>query len=272
MQIYHAILAFSIFCTYVFSQTPTYCVANVGPSSALDSNMGPVHLAGDSKTITQDSDCPGVLGVQLFLSMEADLSPGKSYNLQFTESTCGGIYPTLAAAWIDFNLDGVFSTAEQLLAFTPAKGLINVPFTVPSLDNKTLPAVVGTTRLRVQVQETYQTYIDPCGAFSYGGTKDFGIIITSPGGSGKKSGVSGGTVFLILLLIGAFLYITIGMLFNKYKRGTTGFQETFPNYEGWSTFFRYVKDGFLFTKSKCLSKCGKGDDIAVYDSIDSNDI
>jgi len=268
MHLYHAVITFSIFYLTFVSSQQTYCVANVGPSSTLDSNIGAVHLVGDSKTITEDNDCPGTMGVQLFLTMQADLTMGKSYSLMFTETTCGGVYPTLAGAWIDFNRDGTFSAVEQLTAFTPGKGALTIPFTVPALDNLTVPAVVGDSRLRVQVQETYQTYIDPCGAFSYGGTKDFGITIKAPG-SGSKSGVSGGTIFLILLLIGVFLYIVIGASYNKFKRGTTGFKETCPHYDNWSNFLGYVKDGFIFTRSKCSRK---GDDIAVYDSIDSNDI
>jgi len=263
-------ITFSILCLIYVSSQSTYCVTNVGPSSTLDSNVGPVHLVGDSSSILENNDCPGTQGVQLFLTDTADLTPEKSYTLMFTKTTCGGVYPTLAGAWIDFNCDQVFSAQEQLAPFSPAVGPITIPFTVPGLDNKTLPAVVGATRLRVQVQETYQTYIDPCGAFSYGGTKDFGITIKAPGGgSSSTGGVSGGTVFLILLLIGILLYIAIGAAFNKFKRGTTGFKETFPHYDNWSNFFGYVKDGFLFTSSKCRRK---GDDIAVYDSIDSNDI
>jgi len=187
----------------------------------------------------------------------------------FTETTCGNVYPTLAAAWIDWNGDKSFGTAELLAPFSQDKGAITISFTVPSPDNKTAPSVPGATRLRVQVQETYQTYIDPCGAFSYGGTKDFAIVILPPGsglGSGK---ISGGTVFLILLLIGVFLYVLIGSGYNKYKKGTVGVRETCPHSEFWLNFVGYVRDGFLFTKSKCKRK---GDDIAVYDSIDSNDI
>jgi len=269
MHRHQAIIAFAICClTYVSSQT--YCVTNVGPSSTLDSNVGPVHLTGDSTSILENNDCPGTQGVQLFLTDIADLTPGRSYSLMFTKTTCGGVYPTLAGAWIDFNCNQVYSAQEQLAPFSPAQGPITIPFTVPTLDNKTLASVVGSTRLRVQVQETYQTFIDPCGAFSYGGTKDFGITIKSPGGgSSSGSGVSGGTIFLILLIVGVFLYVAIGSAFNKFKRGTTGFKETCPHYDHWANFIGYVKDGFLFTKSKCSRK---GDDIAVYDSIDSNDI
>jgi len=138
--------------------------------------------------------------VQDFTVQQADVVPGKTYSLMFTETTCGNVYPTLAAAWIDWNGDKSFGTAELLAPFSQDKGAITISFTVPSPDNKTAPSVPGATRLRVQVQETYQTYIDPCGAFSYGGTKDFAIVILPPGsglGSGK---ISGGTVFFNFII------------------------------------------------------------------------
>jgi len=235
----------------------------------FDSNVGETRLTGQSKSIADTTNCPGSLGVQYLTAQVADLVPGLSYSLMFTETTCGNVYPTLAGAWIDFNGDKTFSTAEALAPFSPGKGAITIPFTVPTTDNATSPSLPGVTRLRVQVQETYQTYIDPCGVFSYGGTKDFGIIILPPGSGSKSGKVSGGTIFLVILLILIFFYVLIGSLFNKFHKGTVGVRETCPNSEFWLTFLGYVRDGFLFTKSKCRRK---GDDIAVYDSIDSNDI
>jgi len=132
--------------------------------------LGPVSLIGDSSTITENSDCPGTYGVQVFTGMSADLSI-KSYNLTFTVSTCGGIYPTLAGVWIDYNRNFVFESNEQLGAFTTSKGAVTIQFQPPE------SAVEGSTRMRIQVQETYQTYIRPCDAFAYGGTKDFTVVI-----------------------------------------------------------------------------------------------
>jgi hypothetical protein len=254
--------------TYVSGQSG-YCVNGVGPSTTLDSNVGSVRLVGESQTISETSDCPGYQGVHEFMTQVADLQVGKQYNLVFTQSTCGGVYPTLAGAWIDFNGDHTWQAAEALAPFSNAKGSITMQFTVPSADNATVPSKSGLTRLRVQVQETYQTFMDPCGSFNYGGTKDFGVNIVSGGSSSSSGKISGGTVFLILLLVGSFFYVAIGCAYNKFKKGTVGARETCPQNEQWSNFFGYVRDGFLFTKSKCSRK---GDDIAVYDSIDSNEL
>jgi len=269
MLVFSEILVVLVFFfAYVTSQG-AYCINNVGPSQVFDSNVGETRLVGASKTIGDTTNCPGSLGVQDLTAQVADLIPGQTYSLMFTETTCGNIYPTLAGAWIDFNGDKTFSSAEALAPFSPAKGAITIQFTVPTTDNKTSPSLPGASRLRVQVQETYQTFIDPCGAFSYGGTKDFGIIILPPGAGGLSGKVSGGTIFLVVLLLLVFLYILIGASFNKFKKGTVGVRETCPHSEFWLNFVGYVRDGFLFTKSKCRRK---GDDIAVYDSIDSNDI
>jgi len=264
MLSYLSLITISIFyINYVLSQG-SYCLSGVGPSTTLDSNVGQVRLIGENATIQETSDCPGFQGVHEFMTLNADLSPGKPYTLTFTQSTCGGVYPTLAGAWIDFNGDKSFNPAESLGPFSSAKGSITYNFVVPSTSNITTPAVVGKTRMRVQVQETYQTFMDPCGAFNYGGTKDFGITILS-GSSASSGKISGGTIFLILLLIGAALYVSIGCLYNKFKKGTVGLKETCPQNEQWSNLIGYVRDGFLFTKSKCSRK---GDDLAVYDSID----
>jgi len=264
---YLILTLYIFYLTHVTSQT--YCVTGVGPSTTLDSNIGAVSLLGESININEASDCPGYQGVHEFLNLDADLLPGKSYTLRFSQSSCGGAYPTLAGAWIDFNGDKTFSPAETLGPFTGAKGQITYNFVVPSPDNITTPSKPGSTRMRVQVQETYQTFMDPCGSFNYGGTKDFSIILLAAGSASSKGGVSGGTVFLILLLLGVFFYVAIGCAYNKFKKGTTGLKETCPQSEHWSNFLGYVRDGFLFTKSKCSRK---GEDIAVYDSIDSNDI
>jgi len=266
------LIYFSLFIVhtfYLFYVSSQYCSTNVGPTTALDSNVGSVRLVGDSKTISETTDCPGAIGVNWIVSQVADLQPGKSYTLTMTQTTCGGTYPTLAGAWIDFNCDYTFQSGEALSGFSAAKGTITIPFTVPTTGNTTVPFVAGNSRLRVQVQETYQTYIDPCANFGYGGTKDFNITLQASGSGSNKGGVSGGTVFLILLLLGVFFYILIGCLYNRFKKGTTGLKETCPQNEFWWNFCGYVRDGFLFTKSKCSRK---GEDIAVYDSFDTNEL
>ncbi|MCC6841154.1 MAG: hypothetical protein IT230_13435 [Flavobacteriales bacterium] len=115
-----------------------------------------------------------------FMSMSATLAEGASYNLIIT----GGTYsPDHYAAWIDYNADNTFSSAEKLGEFTSsAPGQSQtINFSVPA------GATPGSTRLRVRGvyhntgEPTPGT--DPCFNYAFGETEDYGINITGGGSS-----------------------------------------------------------------------------------------
>jgi len=151
-----------------------YC--NSGPSSSSDTNIGPVTLVGENGSGIQDvSNCPKTIGPRDLTNLFAEITPGKSYTLQYNTTTCGYFYTSLVGAWIDYNKNTIFEPSESLFPFmrwnTAGQG--KADFTVPTnLD------VSGPTRLRVQLQETSNSTIDPCSYFSYGGTKDFTVNIS----------------------------------------------------------------------------------------------
>jgi len=101
----------------------------------------------------------------------------KTYDLTINVSTCESWFALLSAAWIDFNQNNQYDAWEQIVSFSSATGVSTRSFTVPST-NGSQQVLVGATRLRVQVQETTQNFIDPCMEFSYGGTKEYLVIIT----------------------------------------------------------------------------------------------
>jgi len=149
-----------------------YCFENVGPTTTLDANLGAVALAGKTKTIFETSECPGQVGPIDATFLVADLVPGFNYSLSYYVVTCGNQYPVLSGAWIDYNGNAQFDSNELLGgAFSDQRGLIVLNFTAMNNSN----IVYGPTRLRVQVQETSATSIDPCFAFPYGATKDFTV-------------------------------------------------------------------------------------------------
>lgn len=237
-----------------------YCQS--GPTTSVDGNLGKVVLNGDSKGINDPLDCPGYAGVKDQTTLSADLHPGGAYTLQYNVTTCGNPFPTVSGAWIDYNQNGTFDSDEILFPFnrsTPTAWVSN-SFTVPS------SAKAGTTRMRVQVQETSSTGpLDPCYRFAYGGTKDFTIVIGSGSGASSSGGLSGGSVFIIIVLVASVVYVVGGCAFNKLKKGTSGAKESCPNNEFWFDLPALVKDGFLFTKSKLTGKGGDG-----YDKIEDN--
>jgi len=77
------------------------------------------------------------------------------------------------------------------------------------------------------------------------------------GGGGGKSGLSGGTIFLILLIVLIPVYIVAGFVYKMKMKGTTGI-ESCPNIEFWRLLPVLIKDGFLFTWSKLRGLCNKG--------------
>jgi len=149
-----------------------YCFSNVGPTTTVDTNLGPVSLIGKSKTITEYSNCPGAIGPIDATEMIADVIPGFNYTLNYQVITCGSAFNVVSGAWIDYNGNYQFDDWE-VIGFTTLMGNISFNFTAVN----TSEVAYGLTRLRVQVQETSQTLINPCASFPYGGTKDFTIEI-----------------------------------------------------------------------------------------------
>jgi len=150
-----------------------YCFEFVGPVTTIDANLGPVTLRGRTKQIFESSNCPGIVGPLDATNLVADIVPGYPYSLSFEVTTCGAWYPLLSGAWIDYNGNYQFDDWESLGNFTAQTGLIVFNFTAVNNSN----VKYGATRLRVQVQETAQNFIQPCDTFPYGGTKDFTVEI-----------------------------------------------------------------------------------------------
>jgi len=241
----------------------TYC--SPGPTTTVDGNLGKVIFQGDSKLITDLTDCPGYVGARDLTTLIADIHVGGSYLLEYNVTTCGNVFPTVSGAWIDFDQNLSFDATESLFTPNRSNGWVSTRFVIAP----TTLVKQGMTRMRVQVQETSSTNpLDPCSRFAYGGTKDFNISIGGGGGSGSSSssGMSGGSIFLIMVVVGAAVYIIVGCVYNRARKGTSGVRESCPQNEFWCDLPGLMKDGFLFTKAKLTGKAG-GDG---YDKIDDN--
>jgi hypothetical protein len=149
-----------------------YC--NSGPTTSIDSNLGITSLTGKTKTIFETSTCPGTIGPIDATAQYADIIPGFQYSLQYQVITCGNQFSVLSGAWIDYNQDLQFDDTEMLAPLNATTGQIVLNFTVM---NDTNWVRYGSTRLRLQVQETSSSIINPCYLFPYGGTKDFTVEI-----------------------------------------------------------------------------------------------
>ena len=106
------------------------------------------------------------------------LQRGSSYTITITS---GDYTPDNYAAWIDLDQDDVFETNEKLGEWqnTAAGESTSFSFSIPT------GATLGTTVLRVRgvfFNQGEPTPVDPCFAYDYGETEDYGITITSNGG------------------------------------------------------------------------------------------
>ncbi|XP_022308711.2 cation-dependent mannose-6-phosphate receptor-like [Crassostrea virginica] len=87
-------------------------------------------------------------------------------------------------------------------------------------------------------------------AGSTGGPYEFSLS-TNLACKRKSSAISVGTIILIGFVSLVFLYLVLGIVFQKFVRKQSGVY-VIPNYELWSSFPRNVKIGILYTV-----KCGK---------------
>jgi len=256
MDIEAALVFFGVLLLSTLCLGQDYC--NCGPATIIDSNLGATALQGDSTSIADTTNCPGVIGPRDLTAQEADVTTGSTYTLNTAVTSCGGNFGTVAGAWIDWNQNLVFDGPERIANFTTLKTVVWA-FTVPPGGDSVTGIVGGKTRMRVMVQETSAASIDPCGMFQYGATKDFSIMVKTTGGGGGSGGgsggLSGGSIFIIIVLVASVFYVAVGCFFNRFRKGTTGLKESCPQGDFWFDLPTNFIEGFRFTKRKI---CGGG--------------
>ena len=153
------------------TSTPSYCSSN--GNNTNDEYIGRFQLntidnsSGVGTTSTGYSDFTGI-------STDLDLST--NYTFTITPTWTGPTYAEGYAIWIDYNQDGDFSDAGELV-FSQAPTT-----TSPITSNFTIPgtATSGNTRLRVSMK--YNGIPTQCEVFGYGEVEDYtvNILAASP--------------------------------------------------------------------------------------------
>jgi hypothetical protein len=161
--------AFSASVTFTTTTTQlTYCASK--GNSVADEYISRVQLG----TINNISGANA--GYGNFTSLSTDLSKSIAYTITITPTWPGTKYNEGYSAWIDYNKDGDFTDAGELVfsktasQTTPVSGT----FTVPST------ATEGATRLRVSMK--YNGIPTSCETFSYGEVEDYTVNIITSGG------------------------------------------------------------------------------------------
>ncbi|MFB1004501.1 MAG: GEVED domain-containing protein, partial [Bacteroidia bacterium] len=156
-----------------FTMAQTYCASQA--RSQFDSKCDRVQLAGNTVTIDENSSAAGCQTYTNNTSLTAaDLSPGGDFTVTVTQGTCGGNYDRKSNVWIDYNRDGDFTDAGEMLDDGNGSGVNVINFTVPCTVN------AGVTRMRVIVVESRNTLTNPCGTYGYGETEDYSVQLLAP--------------------------------------------------------------------------------------------
>ncbi|HRO99124.1 MAG TPA: GEVED domain-containing protein, partial [Flavobacteriales bacterium] len=160
------------------------------PVTALGTSFGDfvdgVQLGSINNTGTGSSSGPA------YTNYSGQFSTTLSHTGQYMVSiTSGEFYENNFSVWIDYDRDGTFEADERIGSFTSSQAFqtTNIPFVVPPT------ASVGTTLMRVRA--SYMPWsdpanMDPCLAYDYGETEDYGIVING-NTPVDCSGTAGGT-------------------------------------------------------------------------------
>jgi hypothetical protein len=93
---------------------------------------------------------------------------------------------------------------------------------------------------------------------------NFWTAVITPGDV-PSSGLSSGSVFLLIFFTVLFVYCLGGAVYNTKRKGTKG-MESIPNIDTWRALPGNIKAGCSFTKAKLTGK-GAASPSSAYDSV-----
>jgi hypothetical protein len=169
-----------------------YCTS--GPTSSADSRINNVSLANintmPSPDCTTYSD---------YTNLTVQLEQGKTYPLTITAGTCGNNFNKVAKVFIDWNGNGNFNEAGELVATSGVIGATNTYSTYITVPTTVTPG--NFSLMRVVLMETSDTsVVKACGTYAKGETQDYRVqffpsstdagitAITNPDTTGSCSG------------------------------------------------------------------------------------
>uniref|UniRef100_UPI0035614559 M4 family metallopeptidase n=1 Tax=Lutibacter sp. TaxID=1925666 RepID=UPI0035614559 len=140
-----------------------YCTSQ--GNSVADEYIGRVQIGTINNSTVSGS------GYTNHTAISTDLNKGDVATITITPTWTGTVYSEGYAVWIDYNKNGDFSDAGELVwskvasKTTPVSGT----FTVPA------SAVSGSTRMRISMK--YNAVPTACEAFSYGEVEDYSVVL-----------------------------------------------------------------------------------------------
>ena len=149
--------------TTLAGSTVTYCAST--SNSTADEKIGRVVLG------TINNPSTGTAGYENFTALSTNLTRGTANTITITPSWTSTVYSEGYAVWIDYNKNGLFTDAGELVysKATSTATTATGSFTVPA------NATVGTTRMRVSMK--YNGIPTSCETLSYGQVEDYSVNI-----------------------------------------------------------------------------------------------
>ncbi len=149
---------------------PVYCVSEA--TSTADTMITEVQF-GNVVNDTSSSGCVTYSDFTEDESLTDSFEVGTTHDIKFFIGTCNGTYTKAGKVFIDWNYDGDFDDADEMVfestaqnANWLAEGTFTVPTGIPS----------GPKFMRIVVSED-ETNISPCGTYTYGETEDYKIYV-----------------------------------------------------------------------------------------------
>ena len=118
-------------------------------------------------------------------ALSTALPAGSSQTISFSAGFTSSAYQENWDVYIDYNQDGDFADAGENVVggSSSSSGTLSATFTVPT------SAKSGKTRLRLVMSDNAAT--TSCGAYSYGETEDYAVVITNGALAADNGGVAG---------------------------------------------------------------------------------
>jgi len=152
-----------------------YCTS--AATSSADTKIARVQFAGVNQAGAEG--CATYTDFMSTTTTVTDVQPSQPIPLTVTTGTCGAAKPVVVNVYADWNANGTFTDAGELLG---TSGVLNGPGTF--LSTLTAPASVtaGTlVRLRiVAVETTDATSVQPCGSYGNGETQEYLLRVIAP--------------------------------------------------------------------------------------------
>ena len=154
------------------ASTITYCAST--SSSTADEKISKVVLGTINNTSTSTA------GYENFTALSTNLVRGAASTIAITPQWTSTVYAEGFAVWIDYNKNGLFTDAGELVFSKAASTAATATgsFTVPST------TTLGSTRMRVSMK--YNAVPTSCETLPYGQVEDYTVNITL-----TAAGVSG---------------------------------------------------------------------------------